>query len=176
MITESESQTIFERCNSCGLVTPISEIGVTHRYLQSSAGCWEKYGELLAREYENYEYMTVHSLTVDAYALQHTGEENAQNKNSIYVHLASLYCYFDLGMELSMLPKRKQEITKFKSNFEWLQCPANLSDITVADILEVKSSDQHKARVNEWAAYVYNEWKIYIPEIKKIMLLVDSQK
>jgi len=88
----------YETCIGCGLKSEKGD-GVTHQYLESSARCWAKYGELLAREYENSRYMSVHDLTVDAYALQHPGTKIS----SAYVHLASLYGYFITGMNIEKL-------------------------------------------------------------------------
>lgn len=56
------------KCMGCGGV--FAEIqGPTHRYLESSPGCWAAYGEVLAREYSDPAYFQVHRLTVDAYAV-----------------------------------------------------------------------------------------------------------
>ena len=63
-----------ETCASCGADTPTAPGGITHRYLASSAGCWARYGEVLAHEYEHPALMHINPLTVDAYAVQHPGE------------------------------------------------------------------------------------------------------
>ena len=63
----------YETCVWYGLQTVKSPEPVL-RYLESSPGCWAKFGALLTREYENAQYRTVHELTVDVYALQHPGK------------------------------------------------------------------------------------------------------
>jgi len=145
-------------CTGCGIATE-KTTGPVHRYLVSSPGCWAMFGDVLAREYENYEYMSVHALTVDAYALQHPGSENLQTINSAHAHLASLYSYFRLGKPTSELPKVKQDVTRLKSQFEWLTPPEDITGITVADILKADTASQHRAVVLEWANYVFDEWK-----------------
>ena len=131
-----------EQCVWCGLETKKSD-GAVHPYLESSPGCWAKYGELLAREYENFEYMQVHSLTVDAYALQHPGRQSPQTTQSVNIHLASLYSYFFLGFPLSKLADVKTSLSKNKKRFEWLAPPKSLSLINVKDILEANNASQH---------------------------------
>jgi hypothetical protein len=48
--------------------------GKPHKYIGAVAGCWEIYGEILAKEYGEYGYPELtHRLTVDTYAVQHPG-------------------------------------------------------------------------------------------------------
>jgi len=85
---------MIEKCSSCGAETPLSNTDVTHAYLDASPGCWARYGEVLAREYSDPKYFSVHALTVDAYALQHPGQASPKTTNSLNLHLASLYAYY----------------------------------------------------------------------------------
>ena len=49
-------------CIGCGgLVRAID--GPTHRYMESSPGCWPLYGEVLAREYGDSAFWASHRLT-----------------------------------------------------------------------------------------------------------------
>ncbi len=159
----------YECCVWCGLKTEKSA-GAVHRYLESSPGCWAKYGELLAREYENYEYMSVHELTVDAYALQHPGKESPQTIGSIYIHLASLYSYFMFGRRISELSSIRKKMTRYKDTFVWLTPPEDLKAITVADILESKTAVQHCANVKKWAEYLFETWGIHHSKIANILV------
>ena len=55
------------RCVGCGGFFD-SKVGAIHDYMLSSATCWEKYGHILAREYQNQNlFVSSHRLTVDAY-------------------------------------------------------------------------------------------------------------
>ena len=163
-----------ELCSWCGVKTYKSE-GATHRYLESSAGCWALYGKLLAREYENSEYMSVHGLTVDAYALQHPGKEGPQTINSAYIHLASLYSYFELGWPINELPNIKKEIAQQKNDFIWLEPPENLKLITVADILKAETAEEHCAYVKKWAMYIFEKWKVHHPTVAAILTKPHNQ-
>ena len=157
-----------ESCIGCAIETEITD-GPIHKYLLSSSGCWAKFGEILAREYENFEYMSVHALTVDAYALQHPGIESPQTISSVYVHLASLYSYFELKAPIAELSKIKQGLTKYKNQFKWLEPPENVTDITVAYVLESDSAAQHREAVLKWAKYVYDRWELHHAEVASFL-------
>jgi hypothetical protein len=87
------------RCLSCKVLVPAIE-GPTHEYILSVPGCWQLYGEILAKEYmpENYD-ADLHRITVDAYAAQHPGIPNRRAIQSVNVHLISLFAIFELGLE-----------------------------------------------------------------------------
>ncbi|MCG8526522.1 MAG: DUF5946 family protein [Opitutales bacterium] len=146
------------RCSGCLLESNPTH-GPTHAYLESSPECWRQYGEILAKEYEDSRYMKVHSLTVDSYALQHSGKKSNQTIQSANIHLASLFAYFKLGVQLESLLQIKKEITVFKHQFDWLVPPANMSRITVSDVLKCESPEEHAKVVNEWAYYIFQSWK-----------------
>ncbi|MFQ5690901.1 MAG: DUF5946 family protein [Gemmatimonadota bacterium] len=157
-----------EACPSCGLKTENSD-GAVHRYLESSPGCWARYGELLASEYENPAFMSAHELTVDAYALQHPGRESPQTISSAHVHLASLYSYFELGTPVTELHGVKQRVVRYKDGFVWLEPPEDLGAITVVDVLESETAAEHCAAVRRWAKYVFGQWQRHHRSIARIL-------
>jgi hypothetical protein len=58
--------------------------------MESSPGCWQIYGEVLAREYSDAAFRSIHRLTVDSYAVQHPGQPTAQSIQSVCVHLKGM--------------------------------------------------------------------------------------
>ncbi len=77
-------------CVGCGALFEDRE-GPTHRYMESSPGCWALYGEVVAREYLDFlAYGALHRLTVDTYAAQHPGLLSPQSIQSVALHLMSL--------------------------------------------------------------------------------------
>ncbi len=158
----------LEKCQWCGLETPESD-GPVHRYLGGTPGCWAHYGKLLAREYENYDYMVVHGLTVDAYALQHPGEKSLPATRSTYIHLASLFSYFELKRSISQLAGIKQAIATHKLSDEWLIPPTELDGINVDDVLTAQTAQQHRQSVEAWARYIFECWA---PHHEKITHLI----
>jgi len=157
----------LEKCIGCGMLTE-RVVGESHSYMLSSPKCWSLYGELLAREYSNSEYMSIHALTVDAYALQHPGIENAKAISSIYVHLTSLYAYFALGVAVELLPKVKQTATVYSKKSRWLEPPANTYTTTVFNVLEAKNAQEHQLLVEKWTKETYNQWSSHHALIAKL--------
>jgi cystathionine beta-lyase/cystathionine gamma-synthase len=94
--------------------------------------------------------------------------------SSVYVHLGSLYSYFELDNSPGSLSAIKQEITKHKSKFVWLEPPENIAEITVVDVLKSESAQQHCDSVKKWATYVYNKWSAHHAAIADILLPMQS--
>jgi hypothetical protein len=159
---------MIERCHSCGAETPLSNTGVTHAYLDASPGCWARYGEVLAREYSDPTYFSVHALTVDAYALQHPGEESSKTTNSLNLHLVSLYAYYRKHVELHELSNLKSRLANFKIQFQWLPPPKDLGAITVNEIWSANTAQQHRERVIEWGEMVLDSWREHHGHIEEI--------
>jgi len=88
-----------EECFSCGGVFASPSCDVTHAYMASTAGCWETYTALLAREYGNAVlFGRCHRLTVDAFAVQHPGNpEERRARQSFWIHGASLWLVLRMG-------------------------------------------------------------------------------
>jgi len=118
--------------------------------------------------------MAVHSLTVDAYALQHPGQDSPPARNSANLHLASLYSYFVLGESISHLPRIKQVLTKQKAEFTWLEPPVQVSEITVADVKSARTASEHCELVKKWASYVFRSWEMHHPVIADLLFKVNS--
>lgn len=151
-------------CPGCGVQLPATD-GPVHRYMESSPACWAKYGDLLAREYGNPEYMAAHRLTVDTYAVQHPGTPSPQAVQSVAVHLVSLHCVLERGMT-------QREATAFlkvcadKGRFEWLTPPTSTHDLTVLHPLAATSAAAHEAAVGEWALAAWESWKPHHRQIR----------
>lgn len=159
---------MMETCSSCGAETPLSPTGVTHAYLDASPGCWARYGEVLAREYSDPKCFSVHALTVDAYALQHPGQESPKTVNSLNLHLTSLYAYYRKDVELHELSNLKSLLVNFKNQFRWLPPPKDLGVITVNEIWSVNTALQHRERVLEWGETVLDCWREHHGYIEEI--------
>ncbi len=134
--------------------------GPTHRYLDASAGCWAFYGELLQKEYADYErFAPVHRLTVDAYAAQHPGTPSPQSMGSVGVHLVRLHLQLERGLPHDRANAAMLGISsRLKKDFVWLDPPDSLGDATVLDVLRAPDPDEHMRRVRAWAGSVWKAW------------------
>lgn len=146
----------MEQC-VCGFESEAGD-GPTHRYMQSTAGCWEAYGRLLAREYEDPARWRMHRLSVDAYAVQHPGVDGPQARNSVGIHLSRLGLMFELGWPLEQANDAMLTITAKKFDYPWLTPPSQPAGVTIADVLAAESAERHMAAVESWAQAVWGSW------------------
>ena len=146
-------------CIGCGALVPDID-GPTFRYPDAaSPGCWAVYGEILAKEYGEYNYPPVHRLTVDAYAVQHPGRPTPQTIQSVTVHLMSLCLVIERGWDFARATEMmRRAIGRFKGDFVWLERPASFGEITVLDVARARDFADHVERVEQWAHSVWRAW------------------
>jgi len=145
------------RCCGCGAIVPDVQ-HPTHAYIGASPGCWQIYGEILAREYSDSRYLPVHPLTVDAYAVQHPGNPSPQSIQSVAVHLISLHSILEREIDLQASARVRQQATQHKASFEWLEPPSERGSITILDVHAAHTPEEHLARVYQWAMTVWAAW------------------
>jgi hypothetical protein len=145
------------RCFGCGATVPLVE-GPVHPYLESSPGCWQVYGHVLAREYSDAEYQALHRLTVDSYAVQHPGRPSAQTIQSVGAHLVSLYLVVERGLAAAYATRAIGEATRTKGRFFWLTPPKSCGAVTVVDVAAATTPRAHERSVRAWAEAAWGAW------------------
>jgi len=156
----------MKKCPGCGGLFPDIQ-GPTHRYMASSPGCWAAYGEVLQREYSDPELMTVHRLSVDAYAAQHPGTPSRQSIQSVGLHLVRLYLQLEGEVATPKANDAMLVLGRFKKEMIWLEPPESLGDVTVADVVPCKGREEHKAAVRRWAQSVLAAWSVHRPTLER---------
>lgn len=144
-------------CVGCGGMF-LEHDGPTHRYMESSPGCWAAFGEVLAREYSDPAYGCLHRLTVDAYAVQHPGRQSPQAIQSVAVHLISLSLVLERGVDMLRATAAIRTATSRKNVFRWLSPPSSRGDTTVAEVLRARNAEEHLAAVDAWARAAWLAW------------------
>jgi hypothetical protein len=152
-------------CIGCGGIVPEID-GPTHRYLDASPGCWQLYGEVLAREYSDRAYWASHRLTVDAYAVQHPGRPSAQSIQSVAAHLISLCLVLERQAAHDYAVRAIRKATAVSERVEWLQPPASMGTTTVVDVHGASDADDHAERVRAWADAAWSAWSEHHPTIR----------
>ena len=152
-------------CPGCGALVPDVD-GPTHRYMESSPGCWAHYGEVLAREYSDFRYAKVHRLTVDAYAVQHPGRPSPQSIQSAALHLMSLCAVLERGLARERMPALLKEASRRKGRYEWLEPPSSTGEVTVADVHPAGTPEEHRRLVREWAESAWSAWSGHHPAVR----------
>lgn len=151
-------------CPGCSAELPAHD-GPVHRYIESSAACWARYGELLAREYEDAAYMRAHRLTVDAYAVQHPGKPSTQAIRSVAVHLISMHAVLELGLssnEATSLIK----VCADEGEFNWLAPPRGAYRLNVLHPLAARTASEHVVAVREWAECAWEAWAPHHAQVR----------
>jgi hypothetical protein len=131
--------------------------GPTHRYLESSPGCWHVYGAVLARGYSDPPSGTVQQLAVDSYAVQHPGRPSAQAIQSVCVHLISLCVVLERGLSVAYARRLMGAATRTKERFSWLAPPIAFGPLTVVDVATAAPA-QHTEKVRAWAEAAWSAW------------------
>lgn len=132
--------------------------GPTHDYMESTPGCWAAYGRVLAREYQDRRYFAVHRLTVDAYAVQHPGKRSRQSIQSVGVHLVRLFLLLERGLTPDKANDAMLAAARHKAQYRWLEPPASLGAITVADVEAAAGIEGHVSVVKDWASQMWAVW------------------
>ena len=145
---------------TCGARLTAME-GPIHRYMLSTPACWQAYGQVLAREYEDPSRWRTHRFSVDAYAAQHPGIDTPQARNSVGVHLSRLCLIFDREWPLERANDAMLAITAKKFDYPWLSPPAAPASLNVSDILVTQNAAQHMAAAEAWARAVWNSWSAH---------------
>jgi hypothetical protein len=160
----------MERC-VCGFEAEKSD-GPTHEYILSTAGCWEAYGRLLAREYEDQARWRTHRLTVDAYAVQHPGVDGPQARNSVGLHLSRLGLLFDRGWTLEQANDAMLAISAKKFSYPWLLPPSGVAGVTVEDVLAAQTAEAHMRAVEGWAQAVWGSWEQHHATVREWLMQI----
>lgn len=155
-------------CPGCGaLVQDLPH--QPHPYIGASAGCWEVFGEILAREYGEYNYPErAHRLTVDTYAVQHPGMPNRRAIQSVTGHLISLYLLLEANVNGRAATQALRAIFRQADHFTWLEPPQPNGRITVLDVVQAGNLAEHERRVEAWARDVWGAWAAHHAHISTL--------
>jgi Family of unknown function (DUF5946) len=134
--------------------------GPVHAYIRVAPGCWQRYGEVLAREYGRGGFGSAHRLTVDTYAVQHPQNRDRRNRQSVALHLMSLCLVLGRGEDMQRARSAIAEHAERHrgSEFPWLEPPASLGELTVLDVHAAQGPAEHVEGVRAWAASAWNVW------------------
>ena len=130
-----------------------------------TGSCRADYQALLKRERADLRYMRAHALSVDAYAVQHPGEQSDASASRVGMHLVSLYAQLMLDAshrDLKQIRRQAAETIEFR----WLPPPGMPAQFGVQYALKADSPEMHGARVHAWALSV---WRAWYPHSDQIM-------
>jgi hypothetical protein len=153
-------------CMGCGGTVPAVE-GPTHRYMESSPGCWAVYGEVLAREYSDPAFAAAHRQTVDAFAVQHPGQPSLQSIQSVGVHLVRLCLILERGFSDAAAGDAMKMIASRKAMLRWLIPPTSMGPITAVDVWRTNGAHEHATAVRGWARSAWQAWAQHHEQVRR---------
>lgn len=110
--------------------------------------------------------MKNHRLTVDAYAVQHPGEESPAAIQSVAFHLISLCLVFEHGAEQTRATRTIMRLAQSERSYSWLEPPPDLGDVTVADVHRTEDPKAHTTAVDRWARSAWEAWCSHHPAVE----------
>lgn len=157
----SDLTSLAEACPGCGARYAPHPTDETHPYIGASPACWASFGELLAREFQDRAYGRIHRHTVDVYAVQHPGENDRRQRQSVAVHLVGLCHWLEHRLDAQRVIAATQVLLKRgHPDWPWLHPPAEY-EITVRDVLTAENGQEHERLVRAWGEQTWNAWSVH---------------
>ena len=142
--------------------------GPVHAYMRSAPGCWQLYGEVLAREYGRGGFGSAHRLTVDAYA--HPAPKEPGSPQPPVSRAASHEPPSRArawGGHVAGEDAIGEHAERHRGGeFPWLEPPASFGQLTVLSVHAAHGPEEHVERVSAWAASVWNVWSEYHARVR----------
>ncbi|MDB4908853.1 MAG: hypothetical protein JWO05_3637 [Gemmatimonadetes bacterium] len=163
-------------CPGCGARVP-DEGRATHPYYDASPGCWATYGSVLAREYTDARYASVHRLTVDSYAVQHPGVEERRTIQSVAVHLIGLQLVLERSLTSAHVVQLLRIAADRSGQYHWLVPPAADPACTVVEVSRAGIRDPvaHVHAVRAWASHAWRTWQPHHAQVRHWALELEGR-
>ena len=133
--------------------------GVCSCGVASAEECADIFREILAQEFGDVLYARVHRLTVDCYSLQHPDQYMKSGK-SYAAHLTGICVALEYGNSRQLLQQLRRWLDGNKQPAK-AGFPANFGAVTIAYVAEAANGAEHAARVEEWAAVIWEAYSDY---------------
>jgi len=154
----SDLEAIAEACPGCGARYAPYPSETTHAYIGASPACWASFGELLAREFQDPAYGRLHRHTVDVYTVQHPGDDDRRQRQSVAIHLIGLCHWLEHGLDAQRVIAATQSMLQGgRPDWPWLEPPAAYA-MTVQDVLAAGTGVEHERLVRRWAELTWEDW------------------
>lgn len=144
-------------CPGCGIVLPEYD-GPVHDYIGASAACWHVYGQVLAKDYGEFGMPEEHKFIVDAYAVQHPGENVPRARQSVGVHLIRLCLMLERDMPQRYATALMERSTHGGLHIPWFEPSTPIGTMTAQDVLAGETREEHIELARRWAENVWVAW------------------
>ena len=158
--TIEDLERITEPCPGCGGRYLPQVVDEAHPYLGASPACWAAFGEVLAREFEDPTFGSVHRHTVDVYAIQHPGTDGRRQRQSAALHLIGVCQWLEHDIGTQRLNAITQRLATDDRPWPWLDPPTHYP-MTVVNLLAAREGPEHVRLVRRWAEETWGAWSAH---------------
>lgn len=152
-------------CLGCGGLVP-DVPGPAHPYMRASPGCWQVYGEAVARWYAEPLKSAARWHHVDAYAVQHAGgaEHDRRQRQSVAVHLITLCSLLEFGQRPEVAAARRGLTSDVVlprvglSDWPYLEPPRRQGPVTIGDLDGVRTTAEQETVAAAWFDSAWAAW------------------
>ena len=169
---------MIETCPGCKSTLEQLD-GPTHRYIGATPACWRAYTTLAGGGYPIVGSERYGNLLVDAYAAQHPGVDSPQTRQSVAVHLVTLWAILRAGADVEKaidIRVRVVSVGRKTGGFEWLVPAPESYPLTVAGLISSEPIDatsidlfvggvlgswsvNHESSIREWHDRYRQGWR-----------------
>lgn len=135
-------------CAGCGM-----------RIAGGTVGCHALYEELVGRDFTDVRFFLVHRLMVDTYCLQHP-DRYCVSAKSLAAHLCGLCDILERGASRAVGSQALRGWLDGARQLDKPELPAERGELTIADVRDAETSEEHALRVDAWAR---STWEAYEP-------------
>ena len=143
-------------CPGCGIEQPSGGSLPEGRH-NSSPECWALFGELSAYTVTHGDPKFIHQHAVDTWQLQHA----LPSKSNIGIAFSLIGLYLALEEQYTgrQVQRAHMELGRTKRNWGDFEIPSSRAALTVTDVLRADAGPARDARLMQWAAAVWANWK-----------------
>jgi len=153
-------------CIGCGRMVPDVE-GPTHRYLESSPGCWAAYTALPFGGMAGPAELPYSAMTVDAYAVQHPGRPGSSSTPSVWIHLAAMHLVLERGWPAERLVEIRRTVADANDGWPWLTPPASMGGVGAIDVA-LAPANMVASVVRGWVEAAYGAWSGHHAAVREL--------
>lgn len=119
------------------------------------------------------------SFRLDAYAVQHPRRDDHQKQlginkrfvaasiQSVAIHLIALYSIIEKQWPLDSVSQIMNHILTSGATFPDLQPPNHFGNLTILDVNNAQSRDEHISLISQWSHSAWNAWKKHHAFVKE---------
>jgi hypothetical protein len=134
-------------------------VGPVHKYVPSSPGCWQVFGQVQTDEAQRFGYPPAHRLVVDAYMAQHPGDgRDRRDRQSVFVHLVGLCSVLVFDLPAAQATDVLRRVLRSHDDFPALRRACGPGELTVLDLVGATELADYDQRVRAWARAVWGAW------------------